>query len=124
MVKPIINKRKKLSTERIVMGNLVKINEVLLYTGPSSRTELKQALEEVAIKYTQMHYADESVHPEVIRALNTWTWGLDQKSKKFDKFPIITWKEYYDDWKTALYNITDIAELKGSAIYLNKSLIE
>lgn len=111
------------------MSELVKISEVMLYAGYTASVqrvfEIKKILDEAGIKYTFMNYADESAHPQLFSSLSTWWWGKqpDAKQVKFTDFPIVTWKEFYNDWTTAVYNVTSKESLYTSTLWTNKSLV-
>lgn len=110
------------------MVNLVKIDQVYLYTGATKNTDeqvaLKKALDKAEVPYVELTYNDPLQHNEVFAALNTWSWGERKESRKFTDFPIVHWKEYYDTWHTMDFNVTSVSELKKSSLLKNKALVQ
>lgn len=110
------------------MANIVKINEVVLYTGLTADAAdcylCKKLLEDNGIKYVVLHYGDDSVHPENFAALSTWSFGPNFTQYNFTKFPLVIWKEFYDDYERFLDVAQSSAELAVSNLVKNKELVK
>lgn len=73
---------------------LIKIAQVYLYTANIAEDACNQArtwLDDNQIEYTLLNYADESQHPQVFEALNSW-FGTN-----LSQFPVVVYDELYDD---------------------------
>jgi hypothetical protein len=107
---------------------LVKIKEVYLYVGPAESnvecTQIKKLLADNNIPHTVLAYNDPSQHEGVFNALGTWGWGEGQEKRVFTEFPIVHWKELYDDYSSVLRCATSVNELNISSLILNKKLVE
>jgi len=107
------------------MANIVKITNVDLYTGMVSEQEAveevrcRQLLKQNNIPFNHLHYGDESVHEQNFKALSTWTFGSDFQNYDFKKFPIVMWKEYYDDYERFHQVVTSFEDLKNSSLLKN-----
>lgn len=110
------------------MANIVKISEVVVYSGLTADAgdcyACKKLLDDNGIKHSLLHYADESVHAENFAALSTWTFGPDFKQYKFTKFPLVFWKEFYDDYERFLNLAQSSTELAESNLIKNKAFVK
>jgi hypothetical protein len=108
-------------------GKLIKIKQVVLYTALTEDAaecfQCKKLLDDNKIKYTLLHYGDESTHQQNFDALSTWSWGGDFRQVKFTKFPIIHWTEYYDDYERYMEVAVGLEELQASNLIKNASLV-
>lgn len=71
---------------------LLKIANIYLYaTNDSDSEAAKKWLDDNEIEYTYLRYADESQHPYVFHALNSWF------NTELNSFPIVVFDEIHDD---------------------------
>jgi hypothetical protein len=107
------------------MANLVKIKEVHIYMGFTDKAyecyQAKELLESSGITASILAYFDNSQHSGVFDALGTWTWKDGQKT--FSNFPIVTWKNCYDDFEVDIECAVGIDELRNSSLIANKHLV-
>lgn len=108
------------------MANLAKIKEIHLYVALSENAqecyEARQLLDQNGIPYTLLAYFEPDQYPNIFTALSTWWWtGGTQRT--IDKFPIVTWKNCYDDYETDLGVAVGLTELQNSVLIANKNLI-
>jgi len=107
---------------------LVKIQDVVLYVGLTENGaecfQAKKLLADNNIPHRVLSYFDPEQHVHVFNSLNTWRWGENFEQKTFTDFPIIHWKECYDDFSTKLFCVTSVAELNLSNLVLNKEIVE
>jgi hypothetical protein len=84
------------------MAKLARIKDVSLYVGLTEDAlacfEMKAFLEANAIPYTLLAYMDDSQHEPNFQALSSWVWGPDGEKRAFTKFPILTWREFDEDF--------------------------
>jgi len=117
------------------MANLVKLNNVYLYTtiraGDATTAACDGArtlLTNAGIKFQELWYNDEKVDERtpVLSSLSTWSWGSDGSKgrRQMTDFPIVHWTEYYDDWSQHLEHSHGLSELEGSNLLKNASLVE
>jgi hypothetical protein len=59
----------------------------------------------------------------VLAALNTWYWGEAKQQRKFTRFPIVTWKEYYTDLYPMDFNTVGTKELENSTLLKNSGVV-
>lgn len=105
---------------------LVKIKDVHLYVGLVANghecDEAKNVLDAAGVKYTLLSYADESQHPSVFQALNTWNWGSERKPRVLSQFPLIHWTSCYDDFEQYQFVAHGLDEIKTSELINNANL--
>lgn len=110
------------------MANLVKITEVTLMTGFTAGAAeccaCKKLLQDSGIKYQLLHYGDESTHHTNFDALSTWTFGPNFEQRTFTDFPVVTWKEFYDDYERWIQVAQSSEELAASNLLKNISLVQ
>ncbi len=112
------------------MSNLVKIDDVRIYFGVTTPEALqaifdcKQILDDNNIPYANLIYPDVNVYPEVFENLSTWAFGTDFTQYTFTDFPIITWKEYYDNYEVCDQVATSVEMLEASSMLEFKELVE
>lgn len=110
------------------MANIVKISEVVVYSGLTADAgdcfACKKMLDDNGIKYQLLHYADESQHVDNFAALSTWSFGPDYNQYTFTKFPLVIWKEFYDDYERWLNVAQSSTELAVSTLIKNKALVK
>lgn len=108
------------------MANLVRIKEVYLYVGFTDTAafcyEVKKLLDDNGIKYILLAYTDDSAHAGVFGALNSWAWGREARNEVFTNFPIVTWKECFDDFESSVECATTKEQVE-SKLLSNKNLI-
>ncbi len=98
---------------------LVKIKEVILYTGltegAADCVRVLKLLKSEGIKYTLLNYSDQDhQHVENFNALGTWTFGPGEGYKKvFTDYPILLWKECFDNWDIYQHAATGIDEISS-----------
>jgi hypothetical protein len=111
------------------MANIVKITEVYLYMGfttPESAAEcvkVRAMLDDNGIKYQTLHYPDNSQHDACFSALSTWVFGPSFRQIAFKDFPIVHWKEFYDDWERHIEVVQSATELASSNLILHKDKV-
>jgi hypothetical protein len=110
------------------MAKLVKINEIYLYVGLTEHAsdcfEAIKLLKAASINYTLLNYADqEDSHKANFEALSTWSFGAADSvyQKQFKQYPILTWKEYNDDWSSLHHAAQGIEEVKTAILTLTSS---
>jgi hypothetical protein len=110
------------------MAEIVKITQVSLMVGITAGAAecyaCKKILDDNGIKYQLLHYGDESTHANHFDALSTWPFGPQFEQRTFTDFPIITWKEYYDDYERWLQVAQSSKELAESSLLKNASLVQ
>lgn len=111
------------------MANIVKITEVHLYSGLTAEAsecfECKKVLNDNGIKHISLFYGDDPQgHNDNFAALSTWSFGPEFKQYTFTKFPIVTWKEYYDDYERWIEVAQSSTELLNSNLVKNKALVK
>jgi hypothetical protein len=120
-----------MENEDLTMANIVKIKEIHLYAGFTENAAetytVKRMLDDRKIPYTFLQYGgnEEEIHAGVYSSLNTWNFGRPEEiyKKTFTDFPIVTWKEYYDDYEVALHVVDSASDLMASPIMTKKELI-
>ena len=109
------------------MSKVTKIDGVYLYTSGTLSTEeelaTKKLLDDSGIPYTHLEYNEPKQHPSIFSALSTWYWGVDRANRNFDRFPLVHWKEYYDDLYPMDFNAVGLQELKDSSLLKNKTVV-
>ena len=96
---------------------LIKIIHVHLYTANTSEeacNQAKQWLDDNGVEYTHLHYGDESQHPDVLNALNSWF------GTSFTQFPIVVYDEIYDDQpsqRAFIYGTTALTRSNLAELY-------
>ncbi len=111
------------------MTTLVKIKEVHLYVGFTETVAdcyaAKKLLDDKGIKYTLLAYHDDTQHKGVFESLNTWNWGKvsELHKREFKNFPILHWKEYYDDYEQVVQCADGLEEIKNSDLIKYAHLI-
>lgn len=107
--------------------SLTRIDTVYLYTSGTNSTSdeiaTKKALDDADISYTELAYNDPVQIPDVLRALSTWYWGVSKAQRAFTRFPIVTWKEYYNDLYQMDFNSVGLSEFEDSSLLLNSELV-
>lgn len=112
------------------MANITKIVEVEIHIGSGTDTEVdeafacKQFLVDNEIPHkTQIHmfYGDDETK---LRVLSSQVFGLDFTQHEFTKFPVVTWKEYYDDYERCLQVARTVSELADSNIVKFSQLLQ
>jgi hypothetical protein len=112
------------------MANLVKIKEVYLYIGLTAKTSdcdaAKKLLDDANVKYNLLTYNDPAQHHYVFESLSTWNWGNPNNLTKrtFTDFPILHWKEYYDDYEQQVECADGLTEIENCSLLKNASLVE
>ncbi len=111
------------------MANIVKITEVTVYTGLTEDAgdcfACKKLLDQEGVKHNLLNYGHEpEVHAANFAALSTWTFGPDFKQHTFTKFPIVTWKEFYDDYERWMEVAVSSEELKNSNVIKHKAIVQ
>lgn len=117
------------------MANLVKINNVYLYTtkmvgaGTTAACDAaRDLLTTAGIKFNELWYNDPKVDERktVLSSLSTWNWGINGSKgpRQLTAFPIIHWTEYYDDWSQVMEHSLGLVELQNSNLMKNASLVE
>lgn len=110
------------------MANIVKITDVQLYAGFSQGVadafECKKILDAAGVKYSLLMYHDEPTIAANVAAISTWTFGSDFKQYAFTDFPVIVWKEFYDDYERFLQVATSSKDLAASTLIANKGLVK
>jgi hypothetical protein len=100
------------------MANLVKITEVNLYSGMTEDVQdcyaCKAMLEKANIPFTHLFYNDNQAHAPNFAALSTWSFGPDFQQYTFTKYPLVIWKEFYDDYERFVQVAQSSAELAKS----------
>lgn len=108
------------------MANLAKIKDVYLYVAISEHAqecyEARQLLDQNNIPYTLLAYFEPTQFPDVCAALSTW-WWTGGVQRTIDRFPIVHWKNCYDDYETDLGVAVGLTELQNSVLMANKHLI-
>lgn len=108
------------------MANLAKIKEVHLYVALSEHAQecydVRQYLDQNGIPYTLLAYFEPTQYPDICAALSSWVWTGEQQ-RTISQFPIVTWKNCYDDYETDLGVSVGLAELQASVLVANKHLI-
>lgn len=111
------------------MANLIKITEVQLHIGPGTDTEVaeclqcKQILSENAIPHKThmfLFYGDDA---QKLQVLGANVFGPDFSQYEFKTFPVITWKEYYDDYERFMQVATRVEQLNSSNVVLHKDKV-
>jgi len=96
------------------MANLVRIENVYLYVGWTETVADSYAamklLNAAGVKYTLMHYADETQHKANQEALSTWVFKSGRKT--FTDYPILHWDELYDDYNRYVEGAAGLDEIK------------
>jgi hypothetical protein len=85
--------------------------------------ECKKILDEAGVKYSLLHYGDESQHQQNFDALGTWSFGPEFNTYTFKKFPIVVWQEFYDDYERFHQVAQSADELRASNLLKNASLV-
>lgn len=105
------------------MAKLVKIKDVMLYTGLTNGAadcvEALKQLKEAGIKFALLSYNDQvEQHKANFEALSTWTFGAGDSTyqKVFTDYPIMTWDECYDDWSTQRHAAHGLTEIQQSSL--------
>jgi hypothetical protein len=110
------------------MANIIKIKDVELIFGLTEGAHecflCKQVLDQANIKFRVLHYGDDKSQQRQLDNMSTWSFGADFKQYKFTEFPIVTWKEFYDDYERFLEVAQSAEELKASNLLKNASLIK
>ncbi len=98
------------------MSTLARIKEVSFYVGLTADVaacyEMKQYLQANGIPYKLLAYMDDSVHAENFRGMSTWTWGAEGRTETFDRFPILTWEEFDDDFNQVIECARTVEEIR------------
>ena len=111
------------------MSTLVKITDVRICIGVTTPESLQSVfdcikiLKDNNIPYANLLYPEESQYTNVFENLSTWTFGFDITQYTFTDFPIITWKEYYDDYEICDQVAQSVSELETSNLITYKDLV-
>lgn len=112
------------------MANLVKIKEVVLYIGLTANASdcfsAKKLLDDANIKYTLLSYNNSDEFHYIFDSLSTWHYGPRNNTyhKTFTDFPILHWKECYDDYEFQIESADGLVEIKNSNLLKNAKLVE
>lgn len=112
------------------MANLAIIKEVCLYvantTTVADQLLAANTLAAANISYHYLSYGDDLVGQNAtLSALSTWTWGDNiVATMTFSTFPIVTWKECYDDYTLQVCCVVGSDQLANSSLLANASLIQ
>ncbi len=105
--------------------NLIKISNVLFYG--NTVTAIRETLEfELALaKHSigRYHRIDLAFNPNVEAELRTTCFGCDFQMFTDLTLPVVTWREYYDDYERWINIARTVSELDGSTLVNNLHLI-
>lgn len=108
------------------MSKLARIKDVSFYVGlteaAQSCWEMKKFLGDSGIDYQLLAYMDDSVHEHNFKALSAWSWGPEGETREFTSFPVLTWKEFNEDFNEVLQYATTVEEVRAKLLP-NKALI-
>jgi hypothetical protein len=107
------------------MANLLRINNISLYLSFDSLDSyyFKKELDNQNIPYELIQCTIEEHEKGILEMLSSMTYGEDFAEYNFDKFPVATWREYYDDYERWIDVADTLEELKNSNIFKHKDLI-
>lgn len=111
------------------MSTLVKITDVRVYVGVTNPEALQatfdciKILNDSNIVFANLIYPDVEQYASIFENLSTWTFGFDFTQYTFTDFPIITWKEYYDDYEICDQVAQSVSELETSNLITYKDLV-
>jgi hypothetical protein len=98
--------------------SLSKIDQIYLYTyikhqdnETSDSVSAKKILDDNCVQYVWLNYADDSQHPSVFSALNTWTF-IDGMHV-FEEFPFIHYREVHDDLPEGTWPLVSLLGLQA-----------
>lgn len=100
------------------MANLVKIKEVYLYAGYDQHVQecydIKKILEDNNIPHQFLVYADDSQHKGIFDSLSTWPFKGGPRPREEFRFPLMYWRNLYDDYENDLELVIGIDEFNAS----------
>jgi len=107
------------------VANLLKINSISLYLNFDSLDSyyFKKELDSQNIPYEIIQSTTEEHKKGILDMLSSMTYGEDFEEYTFNKFPIVTWREYYDDYERWIDVADDLEKLKNSNIFKHRDLI-
>lgn len=111
------------------MANLLRIRDVYLYTAFNDDAveclNAKKLLEEHNIPFSLLHY--NSGFDEAIAPLKTWYFAADPSETPVQradaKFPLVHWKNIFDDDTQCLNVAIGLTELQNSQLIANKDKV-
>lgn len=109
------------------MAELVKIFDVNLYVAFTEDAakcyEFLKYLKDNGITYNFLHYGDDpTAQNTTLAALSTWRFGAEYEQVTFTTFPLVIYKEGYDDWTTQHKYVRTMEELLASTLVTRKEL--
>jgi len=111
------------------MAELVKIFEVALHAAFTEDAaecyQFHKVLKDNGIPFAFMSYNDHvEAQQATLAALSTWRFGTEYEQRTFTKFPILIYKEAYNDWTTSLFVAETMEELLASTVITRKELVK
>jgi hypothetical protein len=107
------------------VANLLKINSISLYLNFDSLDSyyFKKELDSQNIPYEIIQSIVKEQEKSILNFLSSMIYGEDFEEYTFNKFPIVTWREYYEDYERWIDVAETLEELKNSNIFKHKDLI-
>jgi hypothetical protein len=111
------------------MANLVRVFDIHLYVGLTEGAgkcyEIVKFFKENNIPYTLLNYSDQVEHHQhTFNALSSWRFGLDNEQTVFTDFPIVVWKEGFDDFTSCPQYSLSLEDLVTRSVVTRKDLIK
>lgn len=107
---------------------LTKISDVRLFIGitdPGLQEcyACRDILDQESIPYVTLIYGDETAYASEFEVLSHHPFAPTGDYRQITNFPVILWKEFYDDVEGLTCCVTSSTELQSSSLIANKGLV-
>lgn len=108
------------------MANLVRIRDVYIYTALNENAadcvEAVNLLKLNNIPFQNIFYGDTDSANAALEPLKTWNWSADGSSystKESLSYPLVHWKNVFDDDTSCVNCAVGLTELQNSQLFAN-----
>lgn len=108
------------------MANLLRIREVTIYATLDEHAaeahQVKELLKTHNVPVINLFWGEPEEAARNFEPLSSWSWTVDGEThtqRTFDRFPIVTWKNVFDNDVIGLNNAVGLEELQNSQLIAN-----